>query len=93
MRTSRTVAQELAEALAHNRQPNCPYCQQPLVVEQTQTEFTRWAWDELKQRYVKDDADGRADAPFCAACGQSDPDFLSASSAVYDLCERLGLEY
>ena len=70
------VLDEFKLARAEGRQPNCPYCGEPLdEVRQHQTEVIAWIWDEVKKEYTKHE-DGDSDAPFCQSCGAEDWDFV-----------------
>lgn len=89
----RTVKQEFEQALQEKRQPNCPYCRKPLVVEQEQTDSICWLWNSEQNRYEQYEEESCGDEPRCMSCASSDPDFLSLSSTVDELCERLGLTF
>jgi hypothetical protein len=93
MNTRRTAEQAFQKALTQKRQPDCPHCGKPLVVELIHTRVACWFWNNARQRYEADEADGGVEMPTCTNCGVADPDFIRLSSAVPDLCERLGLEY
>lgn len=88
-----TAEQAFQEALKEKRQPACPHCGQPLVVEVIHQRVVRWFWNTVSQRYEHEEADGHVEQPTCINCGVADPDFISLSSTVPDLCERLGLYY
>ena len=70
------VQEEYNEAKAEKRQPNCPYCHQPLEVIQVQYEVIRWIWDGERKKFSKDDDQGDADKPYCDYCGVKDWDFV-----------------
>jgi len=71
-----TIAEEYEQAKREGRQPNCPYCGEPLEINETQYEHIRWRWDEEQGGYVKQDDDGDADRPYCASCHTEDWDFI-----------------
>jgi hypothetical protein len=93
MSTLYTTEQAFQEALTQERQPDCPHCGKPLVVELLHTRLIRWFWNHDRQRYEQEDAAGEVAEPVCVHCRVADPDFISLSSTVPDLCERLGLVY
>ena len=71
------VLEEFKQALAEDRQPNCPYCGDPLdEVIQHQSTRLAWVWDKEAKCYKKHE-DGDADAPFCRNCGAEDWDFVA----------------
>ena len=69
------VLTEYQQAKEEGRQPNCPYCGQPLEVRETQYEYLTWRWSEALGRFVKHKS-GDADKPYCAKCEERDWDFL-----------------
>jgi len=73
MKRQHLIAQEYAAARKEGRQPNCPYCHQPLEVAVHQHVRISWLWEDGK--YIKSE-DGDSDAPFCAFCKTSDWAFI-----------------
>ena len=93
MSTLTTTEQAFQEALKEKRQPACPHCGQPLRVELIHTRVVRWYWNHSLRRYEREELNEPVGKPACMGCGVEDADFISLSSAVPDLCKRLGLDY
>ena len=70
------ILEEFNKAKAEKRQPNCPFCGEPLTVCQTQFEQIRWEWNEDVRQFIKTDGDGDADKPFCVNCETQAWDFV-----------------
>jgi hypothetical protein len=71
------VLEEFKQARAESRQPNCPYCGEPLnEVRQRQAEIVIWDWNEVAMEYDKNE-DSESDAPYCRNCGAEDWDFVA----------------
>ena len=66
--------QEVKDALREGRQPNCPYCGEPLEMEQTQVYLKTVSWSDEQHCYVKDyeEDDPEENAPVCMACGEEE---------------------
>ena len=66
------TAEHIRKAVEQGKQPNCPYCGEPLRGKETQTVELYWDWcDEFKD-YVKTQDDGESLQPECASCGAKD---------------------
>jgi len=73
---------EYAAAKKEGRQPNCPFCGEPLEVRIREEGGTVWAWNEDIKRYEAQ-SEGNANPPYCAFCLREDWDFLD-----YDFITR-----
>ena len=72
--TDSAVDKEYAAAKKEGRQPNCPYCGEPLEVWLREDGITCWVWDEEAGCFDKQG--GTSNAPYCARCLHSDWDFI-----------------
>ncbi len=46
MTEKHTIQKAYQQALKEQKQPICPYCDQPLEVIQYQSTIVRWSWNE-----------------------------------------------
>ena len=72
------VRKEFDKAKAEGRQPNCPYCNEPLEISQIQYESIAWRWNSKKRVYERKVTGVDPDRPFCTSCATKDWDFLNS---------------
>ncbi len=65
---------EYAAAKKEGRQPNCPFCGEPLEVRLKEDGTTCWIWDEDAGCF--DRQGGTSNVPYCAFCMKEDWDFI-----------------
>ena len=70
------ILEEYQKAKKEGRQPNCPFCNRPLELSQTQYTDIHWTWNTEEKRYIKDDSSGDAEKPYCVHCDTKDWDFI-----------------
>ena len=75
------VDKEYAAAKKEGRQPNCPYCGEPLELVMEGAHVC-WAWDEVRERYVMG-LDSTSTPPYCVHCGKKDWDFIDTDLVVF----------
>ena len=83
------VYQEFIQAQKEERQPRCPYCQEPLVIEELWYKVHVWEWDAPARRYGKELVDEGTERPRCSACQEEFYFFINGSELLCDL----GLQY
>lgn len=66
------IAKEYKKAKDEKRQPNCPYCGEPLTVGTARYEKISWEWSETKKQYIEIDDASDPETPFCMSCGRKD---------------------
>ena len=67
---------EYAAAKKEGRQPNCPYCGEPLEIRMIEEGgVICWVWDEDAECFDMQ-TDSSSNAPYCAHCLHSDWDFI-----------------
>jgi len=79
------ITEEYQRAINEKRQPNCPYCDQPLEVRQIQYTDIKWEWDKKEGCYIKNDDSGDADRPFCVNCDMKSWDFVDNGKETTEL--------
>jgi hypothetical protein len=80
---------ELEQAYLEGRQPLCPHCHEPLVVEQGFYKWVVWKWNSTACRYERSVPDAGAESPLCTACHGEFPVFANDKK----LRHEMGLDY
>jgi hypothetical protein len=80
---------ELRTAIQEGRQPNCPFCNVPLVVIVPQEEVFRYQWED--GAYWREEGLPCAGVPYCASCLTRSYDFIEGMSEDNAACRQLGL--
>ena len=80
---------ELEQAYEEGRQPLCPHCRQPLVIEETQYKTRVWRWDAKARRYHIGILDAGTERPGCLKCSAEFSIFIGDSK----LLRELGIDY
>lgn len=78
--------EEMRNMVNQEKQPQCPYCNKPLEVIETQGVELRWVWNKETKRFDKTDdgdADGWSGKPECINCGVKDWDFTNNGICEY----------
>jgi hypothetical protein len=65
---TKNIFEELADARKEGRQPLCPNCHEPLVIEETVYRVRVWRWDAQIRRYRMGILDEGAERPGCLKC-------------------------
>lgn len=83
------IYEELTQAHIEGRQPLCPNCRKPLVIEETQYKTRVWRWDAQARQYRKEVLDQGTERPGCLNCGVELPIFIGGSRVLHEL----GIDY
>ncbi len=87
---AKDIFEELAEAQEEKRQPRCPRCQEPLIIEEMQYKVHVWRWDVEAHRYYHDIFDEGTERPCCFKCGMEFGRFWIGSTRGL---RELGIDY
>jgi hypothetical protein len=79
------IEQEFKRALMEGRQPLCPGCGKPLVIEQDFYENIAFRWDAQAKRYYKVTIDKGTERPRCKECDTEFRIFIGESKVMCDL--------